>query len=620
MAAARDSVHVDILAETKKGIASMAKYAAAVGVAFIAVRGMKKVVSDLIQTYSVQEKAEAKLASVLKSTGNAVGITKDEMIEYAKEMQNLTTYGDEAIIAAEGLMTTFTKIGKDVFPTAIEAAADMSTMFGQDLQQSVIQLGTALNDPIAGIGRLRRIGISFTEEQKDMIKGFVEANDIMSAQEVILKELNVEFGGVAFAMGETATGALIQFNNALGDLKEVGGEAVVKGIQPLVEWLTEVVAKAAASAKEIEAIDKAIKQMTEVGMAAVEDKAALIKDFENKWDELNKAIKESGDVTVQTAREMLLYEKYTEDMAKAGATTWEELRAYYGAQRGLLQDIIREEENLRIAKAAADAEAEKIAARNLADAKARKEQIDKINEAYGKTPGAIKENLAAEIALFEYLLPKYKEYEEHIEAILEMLRKQIPVQKEIINGINNTSTAYQDQIGVVKDLNDFLGETWDEMMERIKDAADKMTETMEPFTDAFGAMILDAAKGWDLLKQAAKNAIADILKMLAKEAFAKAFLNWANPAAAAGYTAAGTAAMVAAGVVKAMQEGGVTTQMTPALLHPNEAVIPLDRASKQGKLGGLGTTIHVYVAGSVIREEALARQIGGVLARDYRGY
>ncbi|KKL82738.1 hypothetical protein LCGC14_1981780 [marine sediment metagenome] len=213
--------------------------AAGIAGALLIFRGLTRTVGNLIKAYSVQEQAEAKLAAALRATGGAVGISKDQMIEMSKELQNVTTFGDEAFIAAQGLLTTFTQIGKEVFPDAIEAAADMSTLFGQDLQQSVIQLATDLNDPIAGVGRLKRIGISFTEQQRESIKTFVEQNDVMSAQRVILDELKNEFGGVAREVALTGTGALKQFNNVMGDIKEEGGKKMLEALAPLIIDMTK---------------------------------------------------------------------------------------------------------------------------------------------------------------------------------------------------------------------------------------------------------------------------------------------------------------------------------------------------------------------------------------------
>ena len=224
---------------------SMATFAAGVFAAVGAVTAASAAIKNLTDAFSVQEEAEVKRAAALKATNNAVGISIQEMDAFASEMARVTTIADESIIAAQGLMTTFTKIGADVFPQAIEAAADMSAMFGQDLQQSVIQLGTALNDPIAGVGRLKRIGISFSEDQKKMIEQFMEQNDIISAQNVILDELNAEFGGIARAAGEAATGALPQLANAFTDLKEANGQWIIEGAEPVIRKLRDIVDNAA---------------------------------------------------------------------------------------------------------------------------------------------------------------------------------------------------------------------------------------------------------------------------------------------------------------------------------------------------------------------------------------
>lgn len=185
-----------------------------------------RITKSLITAYSQQEVAERKLEAALLATKGAAGLTLDEMKSMAMELRELTAIDDDVIMGAQGIMVTFTKISKEVFPKAIKAAMDMSVMFGQDLQQSVIQLGTALNDPIRGIGRLRRIGISFTEEQKKMIEGFVATNDVIGAQTVILDELEAEFGGVAESLATTTEGAIKQFRNALEDIREELGERI----------------------------------------------------------------------------------------------------------------------------------------------------------------------------------------------------------------------------------------------------------------------------------------------------------------------------------------------------------------------------------------------------------
>ena len=195
---------------TKSFIAALTGIGALAGIFFILGKALKEMVTNTIE--GVQ--ASAKLEAVLRATNHAIGLTKGQLDKMSLAMSQVTTFTQTSITEAQGIMATFTKLGRDTFPRAISAAADMSTMFGQTLQQSAIQLGTALNDPINGIGRLMRIGVSFSEQQKAQIKQFMIMNDVASAQGVILAELEREMGGTAEMVGTTLIGNIQQLVNA----------------------------------------------------------------------------------------------------------------------------------------------------------------------------------------------------------------------------------------------------------------------------------------------------------------------------------------------------------------------------------------------------------------------
>jgi phage-related minor tail protein len=135
------------------------------------------------------EKVQAQLAAALKSTGGAAGLTQEQLNDMAGALQKTTTFADDTISSAQALLLTFTKIGGDIFPEAIEAALDMSTALGTDLTSATQQLGKALNDPIKGISALGRAGVQFTEDQKGMIESLVDAGRVAEAQTIILGEL-----------------------------------------------------------------------------------------------------------------------------------------------------------------------------------------------------------------------------------------------------------------------------------------------------------------------------------------------------------------------------------------------------------------------------------------------
>jgi len=182
---------------------------------------------ESIKLAGEQASAEAKVAQTIKATGGAAGITADEMGRMASEFQNVTTFGDEVILRGQSMLLTFKQIGKDVFPDATEAMLNLSVAMGTDVKESAIQLGKALNDPITGLTALRRVGITFSKEQENLIKNFQKSGDIASAQKLILKELDSQFGGLARAVALVGEGPLIQFNNIVGDVKELLGDAFI---------------------------------------------------------------------------------------------------------------------------------------------------------------------------------------------------------------------------------------------------------------------------------------------------------------------------------------------------------------------------------------------------------
>ena len=120
----------------------------------------------------------------------------------------------------------------------------MSQALGQDTKASAIQLGKALNDPIKGVTALSRVGVSFTDQQKDQIKALVASGKTMEAQKLILAEVNKEFGGSAAAFAKTGPGAIKQLQTQLGNvLEDIGKELspiladVMDAIKPLIPVL-----------------------------------------------------------------------------------------------------------------------------------------------------------------------------------------------------------------------------------------------------------------------------------------------------------------------------------------------------------------------------------------------
>jgi hypothetical protein len=195
------------------------------------------------------QKVSAQTAAALKSTGRAANVTAGQMDKLATALMNKSGVDDEAIKSSENLLLTFTNIrnetGKnnDIFNQATKATLDMSTALGTNLKGSSILVGKALNDPIKGMTALRRVGVSFTDEQKDMVEGWVQHGKTLKAQKFILGELTTEFGGSAKAAGQTLPGALNKLKeNALnlgGTIATLLTPQIQATITKMSNWLSK---------------------------------------------------------------------------------------------------------------------------------------------------------------------------------------------------------------------------------------------------------------------------------------------------------------------------------------------------------------------------------------------
>lgn len=219
--------------ETEKsvigGVTSIAKKAA---VAFGGVFAAQKVgglltgaIGDAREANRINRQTEA----VIKSTGAAANATFDDIEKLSGSIQSYSGISDEAVQEGANLLLTFTNIrneagkGNDIFNQTTRIMTDVATAMGQEPRQAAIQLGKALNDPVKGVSALGEVGITFTEQQKELISTLVESGDTMGAQKVILKELETQFGGSAKAQADA--GKLL--GATLADLQEEIGQRLL---------------------------------------------------------------------------------------------------------------------------------------------------------------------------------------------------------------------------------------------------------------------------------------------------------------------------------------------------------------------------------------------------------
>ncbi len=176
---------------------------------------------------SVAEKATllSETNAIITSTGGAANVTSSHITEMADSLEKMSLADDKEIQKGENLLLTFTNIqnrigdGNDIYDQATKVMLDMSQVMGQDVSQTAIQMGKALNDPIGGVTALRRVGVQLSDQQQQQVKDFMAVGDIASAQKVIIGELTREFGGAAQAAQDSKPWDLLKDN--IDDLAEV---------------------------------------------------------------------------------------------------------------------------------------------------------------------------------------------------------------------------------------------------------------------------------------------------------------------------------------------------------------------------------------------------------------
>jgi len=190
--------------------------------------------AKMVHDAEIAQREMRKLEAVITATGGAVGLTVDEIAEFANARQKITDFGDEATKSAASILASFQTIQGPAFLRTLELAQDLATVMGTDLNSATKMLGLALASPAEGLSRLSRAGVIFTQDQKNLIKSMVESGDAAGAQSLLLDALAGKIGGAA----QAASSPVNRLKNALGDLSEVGGAVLL----PTVELITEALA------------------------------------------------------------------------------------------------------------------------------------------------------------------------------------------------------------------------------------------------------------------------------------------------------------------------------------------------------------------------------------------
>ena len=200
---------------------------------------------SMVSAFLKQKQAVAQMEAGLKRYEGRVNFTSKELRDMAAELQKVSTFGDEEILA--GVTNQFLTFGgvidtltKQQFRDAQTQALNLATILGTDVKASALQLAKALDDPKQGLTALKRSGIQFTESQNELIRSLIDTGQKGKAASIILSSIDDNYKNIAKTQAENDPFG--QMSRRLGDVKEQFGKVIFEAMQPMIIHLDKIVA------------------------------------------------------------------------------------------------------------------------------------------------------------------------------------------------------------------------------------------------------------------------------------------------------------------------------------------------------------------------------------------
>jgi hypothetical protein len=223
---------------------SLGGVALAIGAAF-SVRAISNFAKESVAIAEAAATAQARLEGVAKATGVFGAETQkvtDRLGAFAKAQEMRIATDDKVIKGVQATLLSFKALSASadeaggIFDRATIAAFDMGAALQKDAGSQAMALAKALEDPIRGVTALRKAGTTFTEQQMEQIKVLQQSGDLLGAQEIVLREVESQYGGVAAATANASDKLAIAAEN----IKENFGGALLPVFADLVEGLIPV--------------------------------------------------------------------------------------------------------------------------------------------------------------------------------------------------------------------------------------------------------------------------------------------------------------------------------------------------------------------------------------------
>lgn len=196
----------------------------------LALTGLAIGAKKALDAFTQLELQQATYVGVLEATGYAAGKSADDIENLAEAIRHTTlaTLGD--VRAASAILLTFRSVSGEAFDEALKLSQDLAAVGFGSITTAATMMGKALEDPIQGLTAMRRVGVTFSEQQKQLVKNFLETGQRAKAVEVVLDGVRKQVGGAGARQGNTLAGAWHQLSESTGNWLETTGETIAKAL------------------------------------------------------------------------------------------------------------------------------------------------------------------------------------------------------------------------------------------------------------------------------------------------------------------------------------------------------------------------------------------------------
>lgn len=224
-------------AKTSGAIVAGAFAASAVAVGAFAISSLKA--AD--ESYKVGKGLEnaVKNAGLFGDSAAEIQKTTDALSNHAQKLGELTGIDDEVLLSMEKTwlaVPELAALGTAGIENLAKVTADVAAGTGIDVSSIGRTFIKVAGDEESALSKLSRMGVVFTDQQKEQYQALVDSGDQMGAQAYLVSQLGEQYKGAA----EAAASPMDRLTQMWSNFQETIGTALMPALEQLIPIVSEV--------------------------------------------------------------------------------------------------------------------------------------------------------------------------------------------------------------------------------------------------------------------------------------------------------------------------------------------------------------------------------------------